>query len=141
MPEKDNFCCHNIPLQFCNECSEMAEAIVNTIAKAIDDLEKVENPRDPTRPYNGQPHTDCGERGKTMVTGLTMRDIQDCIVIGFLYAAGKGELVRTNACDYRDIFKCDNVDQMAVCQNTMCEIERRMGIFPNVPKLEAPDGK
>ena len=32
---------------------------------------------DRDRPYNGQPHTDCGERGKTLVEGLTMRDISD----------------------------------------------------------------
>lgn len=34
------------------------------------------------REYVGQPHTDSGERGKTEVKGITMRDIVDCFVLG-----------------------------------------------------------
>lgn len=34
------------------------------------------------RKYTGQPHTDYGKRGKTLVEGLTMRDICDCYVRG-----------------------------------------------------------
>ena len=38
------------------------------------------------RPYDGQSHTDNGERGKTLVEGLTMRDIADCIKRGSIRA-------------------------------------------------------
>lgn len=32
------------------------------------------------RPYNGQSWTCYGERGETLVEGLTMRDIFDCLI-------------------------------------------------------------
>lgn len=36
----------------------------------------------------------------------------------------------------QDIYKIDfsNVDPLAICQNLTCEIERMMGIFPNIDK-------
>src|SRR3954463_8298631 len=43
------------------------------------------NDRD--RPYNGQPWTDQGERGKTEVKGITMRDVADCLVRAMLLSA------------------------------------------------------
>jgi hypothetical protein len=76
---------------------------------------------DRSRPYLGQRHTDLGERGKTEVRGLTMRDIGDCIRRGQILARAPGDRV-----DY---------DEIAVIQNAMCEVERMMGIFPNVPRL------
>ena len=98
----------------------------------------VPTPRD--RPYDGQDHTDAGLRGKTFIQGLTMRDVADCINRAFalsvgtynpeLYAqADKGELV--------DLYELDltNVDPGAVIQNATCEIEKMMGIFPNVPEV------
>ena len=93
------------------------------------------------RPYNGQPHTDEGIRGSTMVEGLTMRDIKDCFVIGAFRSTGKPVE------DYpRNIFGIDwaDIDPLAVCQNMLCAIEERMGIYPNVPKLtweEPTDGR
>lgn len=42
---------------------------------------------DRERPYNGQSWTDDGERGKTEVKGLTMRDIKDCLIIAMLESA------------------------------------------------------
>lgn len=94
------------------------------------------------RPYNGQPHTDQGERGKTLVSGLTMRDVVDCLKRAFAlsthhlnpkeYAiADKGGL------DF-SLYDLDlsDFDPGAVGQNLTCEIERMMGIFPNVPGLE-----
>lgn len=65
------------------------------------------------RPYDGQPWTAHGVRGNTAVSGLTMRDVADCIARG---AAMAGD-------DIRD----------AVIQSALCEIEKLMGIFPNVP--------
>lgn len=88
---------------------------------------------DPTRPYDGQPHTDAGERGKTLVEGLTMRDIVDCYIVGAFYASG------LPTSEYPETIyglPWDEIDPMAVSQNMTCEIERRMGIYPNVPDLE-----
>ena len=39
---------------------------------------------DKERPYNGQPWTDGGVRGKQEVKGLTIRDIQDCLIQAML---------------------------------------------------------
>ena len=85
------------------------------------------------RPYDGQPHTDQGERGKQLVTGLTMRDIADCFVKGFLDAAG----IDRELPIHDDIYTVDlsQIDPGAVIQNAMCHIEKYMGIYPNVPKL------
>lgn len=125
---------------------------------------------DRNRPYNGQSWTDDGERGKTEVKGLTIRDIRDCFIKALLMSApsekylsadewlkcwnfSNGEanptqylLDRQNEPDYvhvkaelgtwrtQDVYKIDlsKVDPLAVAQNLSCEIERMMGIFPNV---------
>jgi hypothetical protein len=71
------------------------------------------------RPYNGQPWTANGARGQTIVTGLTMRDIADCFARGAVLA-GLGD-------------DTPNIDRDAVLQAGLCEIEKMMGIFPNVP--------
>lgn len=88
------------------------------------------------RPYNGQPHTSEGKRGRTLVEGITMRDIKDCFVIGAFRATGKG------LDEYpSNIYGIDwsGIDPMAVCQNMLCAIEERMGIYPNVPPLISND--
>ena len=87
---------------------------------------------DPNRPYDGQPHTDQGVRGKTHIAGLTMRDVCDCFVIGWLMAAGQSSLAESGTASYNDVYEHSNVDPLAVMQNMMCEVERRMGIFPNI---------
>ena len=82
------------------------------------------------RPYNGQPHTDEGERGSTMVEGLTFRDVKDCFVIGAFRATGKSPdeyPANVYGLDW------DDLDPMAVCQNMLVAMEERMGIFPNLP--------
>jgi len=90
---------------------------------------------DRNRTYDGQAHTDDGERGKTLVEGLTMRDVADCIVRGFLDAGG---IHRKNPIrdDLYTIPDLDDLDPGAVIQNTTCWIERYMGIFPNLPRTE-----
>ena len=101
------------------------------------------------RPYNGQPHTDTGERGKTEIKGITFRDLHDCYIRAVCLAstnealsneAQKGE--HAVLCE-NDVYEAGGQDRMAVCQNLCCEIERLMGIYPNVPKLsfssEAPE--
>ena len=42
---------------------------------------------DRERPYDGQTHTDDGERGKQIVSGLTMRDLKDCLIKALLLSA------------------------------------------------------
>ncbi len=88
------------------------------------------------RPYDGQPHTDGGTRGKTLVEGLTKRDVADCFVLAFLSCAGM-----ERECPIRDdlysIPDLNELDPGAVIQNAVCNIEKMMGIFPNIPKLES----
>lgn len=87
-----------------------------------------------TRPYDGQAHTDLGQRGRTFIDGLTMRDIRDCYFRAVCLSAG----LRDDESDWPDsIYKIDwnDLDPIAVSQNLTCEIERMMGIFPNVPRL------
>lgn len=88
---------------------------------------------DRSRPYNGQPWTDSGIRGKTEVNGLTMRDLRDCYIRGCYDSSGLAPK------DYpKTIFglNWENIDPMAVFQNMSCWIERYMGIFPNIPPLK-----
>jgi len=109
--------------------------------KAFKDIQgSTARSNDRNRPYDGQPHTDAGIRGATLVKGLTFRDIKDCFVKGALLASCDEELsdlVRDNDWLQDDIYRIDwkNVDPIAVAQNMSVEMERMMGIYPNVPKL------
>ena len=97
---------------------------------------------DRNRPYSGQEHTDQGKRGKTLVEGLTMRDICDCFIRGVMLASGhvvpnkyneacKGEKAHLDSNDLFG-FDLDKIDPLAASQNMSCEIEKMMGIYPNV---------
>src|SRR6056300_1253685 len=88
-------------------------------AKTLEEALKalVDNSTDFNRPFLGQPHTLNGERGKQMVSGLRMRDIRDCLHKAKWKEAG------------------ELIDMEALAQNLLCEIEKAMGIYPNVPKL------
>ena len=85
------------------------------------------------RDYNGQPHTDQGERGKQLVEGLTMRDIADCFLVGCFEGSG---LTTENYPSSVYQLPWDDIDIIAVRQNMMCEIEKKMKIYPNVPELK-----
>lgn len=102
--------------------------------KLIDSLTQADylHVLDRSRPYDGQPHTDLGERGKQEVQGITMRDLRDCFIRGCYDASGL-----TPADWPRDVYGLpwDDMDPIAVCQNMLCWVERYMGIFPNVPEL------
>jgi len=106
---------------------------------------------DRNRPYIGQPWTSEGERGKQQIRGVTMRDLKDCIVQGFLKASGVRELqnktVEINeefigteyaaSGEWRtdDVYKIpDDIDPLAVVNNALSFVEHYMGIFPNLPK-------
>lgn len=97
------------------------------------------------RPYTGQSHTDLGIRGAQEVYGVTMRDIRDCYLRAICLSAGvenpllyeeaeKGE----NGCICEnDIFDLHgSIDPISVQQNLTCEIEKLMGIFPNIVREE-----
>ncbi len=97
------------------------------------------------RAYNGQIHTVYGKRGKTKVKGLTMRDICDCYIRGLLISAPnvsskismeamKGERADLDENDLYG-FDLNKIDAVAIMQNMMCEVEKMMGIYPNVPKV------
>jgi hypothetical protein len=111
------------------------------------------------RPYNGQPHTSTGQRGATEVRGLTFRDVRDCFIRAVLLStggeffptedaalkskmkalyeeAGKGEAAALCENDLYG-FDLDRLDPMAVCQNLCVELERAMGIYPNVAELRS----
>lgn len=129
---------------------------------------------DRERPYNGQSWTDDGERGKTEVKGLTMRDLRDCLIKAMFHASppsqeywdnftkcwdffdseedqwkptqylidcinqGKfiEQKIKLGTWRTQDVYKLnwEEIDPIAICQNFTCEIERMMGIFPNLPK-------
>ncbi len=94
------------------------------------------------RPYNGQPHTDHGKRGKTEIKGITFRDLRDCFVRACFLCAHDQHPAGYNQADKGvdgvlcedDLFSLDfnKMDPVALAQNLSCEIERIMGIFPNV---------
>lgn len=132
---------------------------IEDIGQAVVSLEGYKS-LDPNRPYDGQSHTDMGTRGKTEVKGLTMRDIRDCFIRAYIIShpyyvydevkrectlirqepnatlideANKGIHAKLNG---NDVFSLvGDIDPIAVSQNLGCEIEKMMGIFPNVPKL------
>lgn len=103
------------------------------------------------RPYIGQPHTDHGERGRTEICGVTFRDLRDCFIRAAFMSAHhvaphhyEQSLKGEDACLCEaDLYELDwnALDPGAVARNLSNEIERLMGIFPNVPTLEGDGPK
>ena len=65
---------------------------------------------------------------------------------GFLQATGRSGLAESGTATYNDVYEAKegdpDVDPIAAMQNMACEMEKRMGIYPNVPRLtptEPPD--
>lgn len=106
------------------------------------------------RPYNGQPHTGKGIRGATEIKGITFRDLRDCFIRAFIRShdyceGGSITPIQPNAALSDEANKgenaalCENdvynlkggIDPIAVAQNLACEVEKIMGIYPNVPEL------
>ena len=75
-------------------------------------------------PYTGQPHTDYGERGKTEVKGIKFSDMYQAVSVAI-----------KESCVDREEFHSLPIDPEAVAQNLTCNVEKLMGIFPNVPSL------
>lgn len=123
---------------------------VKVIEDAFHDLGYNDDSMDRGRPYNGQPHTDTGVRGATEISGITFRDLRDCFIRAVMLSTGaegfpgakalyeeadKGDQAMLSV---NDLFRVDlhRLDPLAICQNLGCEVEKAMGIFPNVPKLK-----
>lgn len=102
------------------------------------------------RAYEGQSHTDHGERGKTQIEGITFRDLRDCFIRACCLSAGgvddpygdrlydealKGEEALIAESDIRHL-PWNEIDVVAVAQNLACEVEKIMDIFPNIPDTE-----
>lgn len=101
------------------------------------------------RPYIGQPHTSLGKRGQTEVRGVTFRDLRDCFIRAMCFCADpdiptnrrilkearKGENANLNG---NAVYAVEgNIDPLAIWQNMACEIEKIMGIYPNIEPLKA----
>lgn len=119
--------------------------LIHQLEVAIDELGSDHNMRR-DRPYLGQSNTASGVRGMTEICGITFRDLRDCYVRAVLRSAyhlvpalyeeatkGPDAVLCEN-----DLFgfNLDKLDPIAIMQNLSCEVERIMGIYPNIPKLE-----
>lgn len=127
----------------------MNEEFARLIEDAFHDLGHYDHDMSRDRPYKGQTHTDTGIRGSTEIKGITFRDLRDCFiravclsahhVVPHLYAeADKGEAAVL--CE-DDLFgwDLDQLDPIAISHNLSCEVERIMGIWPNVEPLTASE--
>lgn len=97
---------------------------------------------DRERPYNGQLHTVHGKRGKTEIRGITFRDLHDCFIKAILLSCSNEEIyskAENNEWREQDVYlafeKDPDIDPIAISQNLGIEIEKLMGIYPNVPEL------
>ena len=112
----------------------------DVLSQAMSDAEGSSAYRfDRDRPYNGQPHTDFGERGCTLISGLTMRDVMDCFIAGLLDCCGVDQPDLYRLADralHENLYDVDldHIDPGAWWQNMSCRIEKMMGIYPNVPQ-------
>jgi len=97
------------------------------------------------RPYNGQPHTDIGIRGATEIKNITFRDLRDCFIRAVCLSAKhqnqklyeealKGEYAQISG---NDLYQYDfsDIDIMTISHNLACEVEKLMGIFPNIENI------
>ena len=95
------------------------------------------------RPYNGQPHTPFGIRGAAEVKGLTFRDVMDCFVGGLLECCHETDPELYELKDqalHEYLYKVKDlnaIDPGAWVRNALVRMEKMMGIYPNVPKLES----
>jgi hypothetical protein len=100
------------------------------------------------RPFRGQPHTFEGRRGATELAHLRVRDVHDCIALALLRLYGRSDaFIDGGGATWNDVDDAageaarpfESMDMMAFAQAVCCELERRMGIYPNVsPLLPAP---
>lgn len=132
----------------------MSESFMEQFCNLVSVLAGPEDMRR-TRQFNGQPHTDLGERGALVLNGINLRDIKDCYIRAFIAAHPtideNGKDIEPNATLYKEALKGQHAmlnsnalfklvgepDPLAVCQNLNCEIEKLMGVFPNLPGADS----
>ena len=109
----------------------MNAAAAAQIVEAIEELKAIglSDVTDRDRPYAGQPWTSDGDRGRTLVEGITVRDVCDCFILA-LFSSQPYWKPRPETVDDLDL---QELSLEAVSQNLVCWIERYMGIFPNLP--------
>ena len=76
--------------------------------------------------YKGQIHTDYGERGRQIISGIKHSDLYQAVSVAI-----------KESCKDEAEFEKIPIDVEAVAQNLSCLVEKMMGIFPNVPDLKA----
>ena len=95
---------------------------------------------DSERPFDGQYHTFFGERGKTEIERIRFRDLADCIATAFVRVCDQDDSVEdcleNRAYPYSRLFSLETagIDPIAFIQVVSCEVEKAMGVFPNIPK-------
>ena len=115
--------------------------LIDAIAKVDDNGDSMKR----NRPYDGQEHTFYGTRGSEEIGGVTFRDLFDCYIREVLLAAHhlvpdryfeaeKGAEAKLSSASMYG-FDLDQLDPVAIAQNLCCEVEKVMGIYPNVPGL------
>lgn len=125
----------------------MSEQFVDQLTNAMAVLSGPENMLR-SRAYTGQPQTSLGDRGKLMIEGLCMRDLQDCYIRAYIRShptrEEDGTVIEPNATLYKEALKgqyamlnsnalfklVGEVDPLALFQNLACEVEKNMGVFP-----------
>ncbi len=123
------FCGVTIPV-VAGDLSNPSEAMRN-LAEVLKDTALL----DCNRPYTDQQP----KRAQHLVSGLTRRDISDCMVRGFLLSGSHVNpegyrKAKENTCYNDDLYGWDlnQLDPGAVIRNACNEIEKMMGIFPNL---------
>ena len=76
------------------------------------------------RPYEGQPQTCEGDRGKVEVHGITFRDVYDCVALAFGHCSGLPEEKWLTG----QIYDLESIaiDPIALCQNACVLLGERM---------------
>lgn len=94
------------------------------------------------RPYDGQDHTDQGERGRQIVEGATMRDIGDCLMLAYFQASGLPESDWPPRVYDLPLDVWSRMDPVAIRQSMLCNLEKLLGIYPNYGRRrEEPEVK
>lgn len=127
-----------------NDFNKQMEDIFDDLGYNCDDMNR-------ERPYDGQPHTSTGKRGSTEIKGITFRDLRDAYIRAiFLSQSHQFPHLYEEACKGPNALLAENylyqldwndLDPMAIQQNLNTEIEKLMGIYPNIDKSCAEDSE
>jgi hypothetical protein len=113
---------HDIPIVAVDDLVAALEGLPGfTLADRGDDENEDRLRGARSRPYSGQPWTYHGERGQLIVTGLTMRDVGDCVATAF-----------NRVCAHNPGAPVGSLDTEALGQNVLILLEHLQGIFPNI---------